>query len=67
MHQGLLGWDAGWYEAIARSGYGPLGHQSLRFFPLFPLVGRALAVLPGVSAGAALVVVANVSALVATR
>ncbi|HEX4083052.1 MAG TPA: hypothetical protein VHX40_08825 [Acidimicrobiales bacterium] len=66
VHQGLLGWDAGWYEAIARVGYGPLGHQSLRFFPLFPLVGRALAYLPGVSAGAALVVVANLSALVAT-
>ncbi|MGH9082547.1 MAG: hypothetical protein ACRDWN_04310, partial [Acidimicrobiales bacterium] len=32
LHQGLLGWDAGWYEAIARTGYGPLGHQSLRFF-----------------------------------
>jgi hypothetical protein len=66
VHQGLLGWDAGWYEAIARVGYGLLGHQSLRFFPLFPLVGRALAYLPGVSAGVALVVVANLSALVAT-
>ena len=48
-------------------GYGPLGHQSLRFFPLFPLVGRALASLPGVSAGVALVVVANLSALVGYR
>jgi hypothetical protein len=66
VHQGLLGWDAGWYEAIARVGYAPLGHQSLRFFPLFPLVGRALAYLPGVSAGTALVVVANLGALVAT-
>ncbi len=66
VHQGLLGWDAGWYEAIARVGYGPLGHQSLRFFPLFPLVGRALAYVPGLSAGAALVVVANLSALGAT-
>ena len=66
VHQGLLGWDAGWYEAIAKVGYGALGHQSLRFFPLFPLVGRALAQLPGVTAGAALVVVANVAALVAT-
>jgi hypothetical protein len=66
VHQGLLGWDAGWYEAIARVGYTPLGHQSLRFFPLFPLVGRALAYLPGVSAGAALVVVANLAALAAT-
>jgi hypothetical protein len=66
VHQGLLGWDAGWYEAIARSGYRPLGHQALRFFPLFPLLGRALSVVPGVSAGTALVVLANCSALVAT-
>lgn len=66
VHQGLLAWDAGWYEAIARVGYAPLGHQSLRFFPLFPLVGRALALLPGVSAGVALVVVANAAALVGT-
>ncbi len=66
VHQGLLGWDAGWYEAIARLGYRPLGHQSLRFFPLYPLLGRALAVLPGVSDGTALVVVANVSALLAS-
>jgi hypothetical protein len=66
VHQGLLAWDAGWYEAIARVGYAPLGHQSLRFFPLFPLVGRALSEVPGISAGAALLVVANASALVAT-
>jgi hypothetical protein len=66
VHQGLLGWDAGWYEAIARVGYRPLGHQSLRFFPLFPLAGRVLAAFPGVSAGTALLLIANVSALVAT-
>jgi len=64
VHQGLLGWDAGWYESIAQFGYRQ--EQSLRFFPLFPLAGRALSVLPGVSAGVALVVLANLSALVAT-
>ena len=37
MHQGLLGWDAGWYESIARHGYAGAGHSSLRFFPLVPL------------------------------
>jgi len=66
VREGLLGWDAGWYEAIARVGYGPLGHQSLRFFPLFPLMGRALATLPGISAGTALIVIANLAALVGT-
>lgn len=66
VHDGLLGWDAGWYRAIALYGYQSQGHQALRFFPLFPLVGRALATVPGVTAGAALVVVANLSALVGT-
>jgi hypothetical protein len=65
VHQGLLGWDAGWYEAIARHGYAGAGHASLRFFPVVPGLARALSYLPGVSAGAALVVVADASALVA--
>ncbi len=63
VHQGLLGWDAGWYEAIASHGYAGAGSASLRFFPLVPAVARGLAELPGISVGAALVVVANVSAL----
>jgi hypothetical protein len=66
VHQGLLGWDAGWYKAIATVGYLPLGHQSVRFFPLFPLLGHAVALLPGVGDGAAVVAIANGSALVAT-
>ncbi|MGP8058127.1 MAG: hypothetical protein ACLP9C_00635 [Acidimicrobiales bacterium] len=65
VHQGLLGWDAGWYEGIARFGYGRLGPQSLRFFPLFPLLGRGLGAVPGVGDGPALVLVANAAALVA--
>ncbi|HUY21503.1 MAG TPA: hypothetical protein VMV22_04100 [Acidimicrobiales bacterium] len=64
-HQGLLGWDAGWYESIARHGYAGAGHAALRFFPVVPLLVRALASLPGVGIGAALLVVANASALVA--
>jgi len=66
VHQGLLGWDAGWYEAIARVGYAPLGHQALRFCPRFPLVARLLTAFPGVHAGIAVLVVANASALVGT-
>ena len=66
VHAGLLGWDAGWFESIAREGYGPLGHQSLRFFPLVPLMTHAVAWLPGVGDGAALILVSNVAALVAT-
>lgn len=63
IHEGLLGWDAGWYESIARHGYWGAGHDSLRFYPLVPALTRGLAEIPGVSVGAALLVVANLSAL----
>ena len=66
VHQGLLGWDAGWYETIAREGYGPLGHQSLRFFPAVPLLTHVLAWVPGLGDGPALVLLANAAALAAT-
>jgi hypothetical protein len=66
VHSGLLGWDAGWYETIARSGYGPLGSQSLRFFPAVPLLTHGLAWLPGLDDGSALVLLANAAALAAT-
>jgi hypothetical protein len=66
VHSGLLGWDAGFYETIARVGYHPLGRESLRFFPLVPILTHALAWLPGLDDGAALLVVANVAAFVAT-
>ncbi len=63
VHQGLLGWDAGWYESIARGGYAGAGHGSLRFFPLVPALTAGLHLLPGVGVGAALLVVSNLSAL----
>ncbi len=66
VHSGLLGWDAGWYETIAREGYGPLGSQSLRFFPAVPLLTHALAWVPGLGDGPALVLLANAAALAAT-
>lgn len=66
VHQGLLGWDASWYESIARHGYAGAGHSSLRFFPLVPLLTRALSYVPGVGFGTALLVVANASAFAAT-
>ena len=65
VHQGLLGWDAGWYETIARVGYGPLGRQSLRFFPAVPVLTHGLAWL-GLGDGPALVLLANVAAFAAT-
>jgi hypothetical protein len=64
-HQGLLGWDAGWYQSIATHGYAAAGQQSERFFPLFPLLGRAIGAVPGIGTGTALILVSNLSALLA--
>jgi hypothetical protein len=50
---GLYAWDGGWYRDIAAHGYRGAGRESLRFFPLYPLLSRAFTPL----------VVANVSAL----
>lgn len=66
VHSGLLGWDAGWYLSIASRGYGALGHQSLRFFPLLPLLTRGVALLPGITDQVALVALSNAFAFVAT-
>ena len=58
-----LGWDADWYRRIALHGYAHVPHQGLRFFPLFPLLARGLAALPGVSVATALLVLSNGFAL----
>jgi len=65
LTQGLVAWDGAFYRDIATVGYGGLPDEALRFFPLFPLLGRWLgALLPG-GATTGLVVVANASALIA--
>ena len=63
LRDGLHSWDASWYGDIARGGYSAVPKEGLRFFPLFPLLGKALALLPGVDAPLAIVIVANISAL----
>ena len=63
VHEGLLSWDAGWYESIAARGYVASGTQSVRFFPGFPMLARALTWLPGVTAGTAVIIVANLATL----
>lgn len=64
-HAGLLGWDASWYRRIAALGYGGAGRQSLRFFPLLPILTKGVAVVPGIGDGWALLLVANLGALAA--
>jgi hypothetical protein len=65
VSDGLLAWDGRWYEAIATGGYADAADPALRFFPLWPLLGRAASWLPGLGAGAALVILANVAAVAA--
>jgi len=65
VRQGLLAWDGGWYESIARHGYQASGLQSVRFYPGYPMAARALGWVPGVGVGPALVVIANLCALAA--
>jgi Gpi18-like mannosyltransferase len=69
----LTNFDGGWFRAIALDGYGPrpapwppVEGQWTRFpfFPLFPLLGRAVHAL-GIPVEAALVLVAWAAALVA--
>ena len=64
LGQGLFAWDAAFYRDIAEHGYRAVGEASLRFFPLVPLLARGLGwILLGHTA-AALIVLANGSALV---
>jgi hypothetical protein len=63
LAQGLLSWDADWYYDIARHGYAALPRESLRFFPLVPVLARALSPLVLGHVGLALLVLANVPAL----
>ena len=60
---GLLGWDADWYRRIAESGYDGAGRESLRFFPAFPLLVRVVSWPLGGSVPAALLLLANGSAI----
>lgn len=65
IEQGLFAWDAAWYRDIAEHGYGGVAHEGLRFFPLLPLVTRALSVPLLGNVGLALILLVNVAALVA--
>ena len=62
MHQGLYAWDGSFYRGIAEHGYAHEPVEALRFFPLFPLAGRALGAVGG-STELALLLIANLAAL----
>lgn len=55
-------YDANYYRAIAERGYGGIQRDGLRFFPLYPVAGRALGWVAGGHDGVALLIIANVCA-----
>ena len=65
LRNGLLAWDGTWYRDIAHVGYGDLPLAGVRFFPLFPLVGRLLAAPFGGRSDVVLVLLANGGSLAA--
>lgn len=68
-YQHLLRWDSQWYDLIVTQGYSYSGNpddcQSVVFYPLYPLVSYILKTGTGLNSGDALLVVANIAALVA--
>ena len=58
---GLVGWDASWYLRIIESGYAHLPWESLRFFPLLPMLAKLLD--PVFGARLSLLLVVNAAAL----
>jgi hypothetical protein len=61
--QGLSRWDGQWFVSIARDGYAQAANTN--FFPLFPILGRSVSRMTGLSLAAALVLVANLFSLAA--
>ncbi|MGI8734785.1 MAG: mannosyltransferase family protein [Pyrinomonadaceae bacterium] len=59
----LLRWDAGWYLKIATEGYSYNGdntvQQTVHFYPLYPLIAKAIAVLLNISEAASLLIVSS--------
>jgi hypothetical protein len=64
VDQGLFAWDAAYYRDIAESGYGALGRDALRFFPVLPLAARGLGAVLFGRYGLALLLLVNLGALV---
>jgi len=65
VSDGLFAWDGTWYRLIADHGYHGSADPALRFFPLWPLLGRFGSWLAAGSTDAALVIGANLAALMA--
>ena len=64
LTEGPIAWDGTWYRDIAAFGYRALPEEGLRFFPLFPLMGRALSPITFGHEDVALVLIANLASIV---
>lgn len=58
---GMAAWDGRWYASIASDGYfyDPERESSIAFFPVFPLLGRAVAAIAPVGMEVALLIVSS--------
>ena len=61
--QGLFAWDAAYYRDVAQGGYDAVAHAGLRFFPLLPLIARAVAAPIGGRVGPVIIVIVWLAAL----
>jgi hypothetical protein len=64
LAQGLFAWDAGFYRSLAEIGYTGSHESALRFFPLLPALSRGLGFVFLGHEEVALLVIANLGALV---
>jgi len=64
LDQGLLSWDSAFYLNLARDGYAGSPPDAVRFFPLYPTLGKAFSPIFGGREDIALVVLSNIGALV---
>jgi len=64
LPRGLMSWDAFFYERIAVAGYAGTPPEGARFFPGYPALGRILSPFLAGHTDLALIVIANVTALV---
>jgi hypothetical protein len=62
---GLFAWDGVYYRGLAEHGYALEDQVVLRFFPLYPLLGRFVGYVAHIGPGLALLIIANAGALVA--
>lgn len=61
-------WDGQWYKSIASTGYfyNPDAQSSVAFFPAYPVLGKIVAEITGLKVDLALLLVANLSFVIAT-